>query len=190
VADIGYKLEIGKYMLYGKSLDCKHGSLQTEQESFSVLLLDKKAFAWKEWILVKLPGLHVCYNQEILVNNAADHKQICVIYETVYFCIWGRGVWSNLVYPPGLKIMNFSLTVIGLHVCYNQEMLVNIAADHRQICVIYKRLFIFALGGGVWCNLLYPPETFVWLIPLYPYFPVAHPRREIFFRWTCPSSPP
>ena len=36
-------------------------------------------------------GLHVCYNQEILVNNAADHKQICVIYETVYFCIWGRG---------------------------------------------------------------------------------------------------
>ena len=78
-------------------------------------------------------GLHVCYNQEILVNNAADHKQICVIYETVYFCIWGGGgVWCNLVYPPGLKRMNFSLTVIGLHVCYNQEILVNIAADHRQ----------------------------------------------------------
>jgi hypothetical protein len=47
-----------------------------------------------------------------------------------------------------LKRMNFSHTVIGLHVCYNQEILVNIAADHRQICVIYKRLFIFAFGGG------------------------------------------
>ena len=50
MADIGYiKLEIGKYMLYGKYLDCKHGtmhgSLQTEQESFSALLHDKKAFA-------------------------------------------------------------------------------------------------------------------------------------------------
>ena len=44
MADIGYKLEIGKYMLYGKSLDCKHGSLQTEQESFSALLHDKEAF--------------------------------------------------------------------------------------------------------------------------------------------------
>ena len=58
--------------------------------------------------------------------------------------------------------MNFRLTVIGLHVCYNQEILANIAADHRQRCVIYKRLFIFSLGvggGGVWCNLVYPPET-------------------------------
>jgi hypothetical protein len=36
-------------------------------------------------------GLHVCHNQEILVNNAADHKQICVVYETVYFCIEGEG---------------------------------------------------------------------------------------------------
>ena len=84
-------------------------------------------------------GLHVFYNQEILVNNAADHKQIYIIYETVYFCIGGGGgggVWCNLLYPSGLKIMNFSLTVIGLHVCYNQEILVNIAADHRQICVI------------------------------------------------------
>jgi hypothetical protein len=50
VADIflifGYiELEIGKYMLYGIYLDCKHGSLQTEQESFSALLHDKKAFA-------------------------------------------------------------------------------------------------------------------------------------------------
>jgi hypothetical protein len=44
VADIGFILEIGKYMLYGKSLDCKHGSLQTEQESFPALLHDKKAF--------------------------------------------------------------------------------------------------------------------------------------------------
>jgi hypothetical protein len=45
VADIGYiKLEI-VYMLYGKYLDCKHGSLQTEQESFSALLHDKKAYA-------------------------------------------------------------------------------------------------------------------------------------------------
>ena len=44
MADIGYKLEIAKYMLYGKSLDCKHGSLQTEQESFSALLHDKEAF--------------------------------------------------------------------------------------------------------------------------------------------------
>ena len=47
-----------------------------------------------------------------------------------------------------LKRMNFCLTVIGLHVCYNQEILVSIAAGHRQICVIYKRLFIFAFGGG------------------------------------------
>ena len=31
-------------MLYGKSLDCKHGGLQTEQESFSALLHDKKVF--------------------------------------------------------------------------------------------------------------------------------------------------
>ena len=44
--------------------------------------------------------------------------------------------------------MNFNQTVIGLHDCYNQEILVNNAADHKQICVIYKRLFIFALGGG------------------------------------------
>ena len=46
-ADIVYiKLEIGKYMLiYGIYLDCKHGSLQTEQESFLALLHDKKAFA-------------------------------------------------------------------------------------------------------------------------------------------------
>ena len=107
MADIGYKLEIGKYMLYGKSLDCKHGSLQTD----------------------------VCYNKEILINNAADHKQICVIYETVYFCIWGGGIWCNLVYPPGLKRMNFTLTVIDLHVCYNQEILVNIADDHKQRCI-------------------------------------------------------
>jgi hypothetical protein len=43
MADIGYiKQEIGKYMLYRKSLDCKHGSLQTGQESFSALLHDKK----------------------------------------------------------------------------------------------------------------------------------------------------
>ena len=67
-------------------------------------------------------GLHVCYNQEILVNNAANHKQICVIYETVYFSFGGRGggVWCNLLYPPGTKRMNFSHTVIGLHVCYNK----------------------------------------------------------------------
>ena len=64
------------------------------------------------------------------------------------FALGGGGVWCNLVYPPGLKRMNFSHTVIGLHVCYNQEILVNIAADHRQICVIYKRLFIFAFWGG------------------------------------------
>ena len=31
-------------MLYVKSLDCKHGGLQTEQESFSDLLHDKKLF--------------------------------------------------------------------------------------------------------------------------------------------------
>ena len=83
-----------------------------------------------------LIGLHVCYNQEILVNNAADHKQICVAYETVNFCIeGGGGGWCNLVYPPGLKRMHFSLTVIDLHVCYNQEILVNIADDHKQMCV-------------------------------------------------------
>jgi hypothetical protein len=74
-------------------------------------------------------------------------------------------VWCNLVYPPGIKRMNFSLTVIGLHVCYNQEILVNIAADHRQICVIlYKRLFIFALGGGLklWCGQSLDTHIFQW----------------------------
>ena len=136
-------------------------------------------------------GLHVCYNQEILVNNAADHKQICVIYETVYFFIWGGGgVWCNLVYPPGLKRMNFSLTVIGLHVCYNQEILVNIAAAHRQRCVIYKRLFIFALGWGVWCNLVYPPETLVWPIPLYPYHIFQWPTLEGRYFSDEPATPP
>ena len=60
----------------------------------------------------------------------------------------GGGVWCNLVYPPGLKRrMNFSLTVIGLHVCYNQEILVNTAADHRQRCVIYETVY-FCIGGG------------------------------------------
>ena len=99
--------------------------------------MTKKYFGLKRMNFSKtVIGLHVCYNEEILVNNAADHKQICIIYETVYFCIGGGGVWCNLLYPPGLKIMNFSHTVIGLHVCYNQEILVNIAADHRQICVI------------------------------------------------------
>ena len=43
--------------------------------------------------------------------------------------------------------MNFSQTVIGLHDCYNQEILVNNAADHKQICVIYEIVY-FALGGG------------------------------------------
>jgi hypothetical protein len=57
-------------------------------------------------------------------------------------------VWCNLVYPPGIKRMNFSFTVIGLHVYYNQEILVNIAVDHRQICVIYKRLLIWHWGRG------------------------------------------
>ena len=48
----------------------------------------KKHFGLKRMNFSKtVIGLHVCYNQEILVNNAADHKQICVIYETVYFCI-------------------------------------------------------------------------------------------------------
>ena len=47
----------------------------------------------------------------------------------------GGGGWYNLVYPPGLKRMHFSLTVIDLHVCYNQEILVNIADDHKQMCV-------------------------------------------------------
>jgi hypothetical protein len=57
-----------------------------------------------------------------------------------------------------------------------------------DVIYIYKRLFIFSLwgGGGVWCNLVCTPETLVWPIPLYPYFPVTHPRRVIFFRWTCP----
>jgi hypothetical protein len=48
----------------------------------------------------------------------------------------------------GLKRMNFSKTVIGLHVCYNQEILVNNAADHKQICVIYETVY-FCIGGGV-----------------------------------------
>ena len=47
----------------------------------------------------------------------------------------GGGDWCNLVYPPGLKRMHFSLTVIDLHVWYNQEILVNIADDHKQMCV-------------------------------------------------------
>ena len=84
-------------MLYGKSLDCKHGGLQTEQESFSALLHDKKVFRLEKNEFSKtVIGLHVCYNKEILVNNAADHKQICIIYETVYFCIGGGG--SGAIY--------------------------------------------------------------------------------------------
>ena len=82
-----------------------------------------------------------------MVNNAADHKQICVKYETVYFSFGGGGgVWCNLLYPPGIKRMNFSHTVIGLHVCYNQEILVNNAANHKQICVIYETVY-FSFGG-------------------------------------------
>ena len=68
---------------------------------------------------------------------------MCYIRDCL-FLHWGGGVWCNLLYPPGLKRMNFSLTVIGLHVCYNQEILVNIAADHRHC--------IGGGGGGVWCN--------------------------------------
>ena len=67
-----------------------------------------------------------------------------VLYMRLFIFALGGGLVQFNV--PSLKRMNFSHT--GLHVCYNQEILVNIAADHRQICVIYKRLFIFALGGG------------------------------------------
>jgi hypothetical protein len=78
-------------MLYGKSLDCKHGSLQTKNRSrpFSTT---KKHLLKRMNFSQTVIGLHVCYNQEILVNNAADHKQICVIYETVYFSFGGGGV--------------------------------------------------------------------------------------------------
>jgi hypothetical protein len=41
----------------------------------------------------------------------------------------------------------YSQSVIGLHVCHNQKILVNNADDHKQICFIYKRLFIFPSGG-------------------------------------------
>ena len=44
--------------------------------------------------------------------------------------------------------MNFSKTVIGLHVCYNEEILVNNAADHNQICIIYETVYFLHLGGG------------------------------------------
>ena len=88
-------------MLYGKSLDCKHGGLQTEQESFSALLHDKKVGLKRMNFSKTVIGLHVCYNQEILVNNAADNKQIYIIYETVYFCIGGG---SGAIYCTLLKL--------------------------------------------------------------------------------------
>ena len=76
-----------------------------------------------------------------------------VLYMRLFiFTLGGGGLVQFNV--PSLKRMNFSHT--GLHVCYNQEILVNIAADHRQICVIYKRLFIFALGGGGLVPTSYP----------------------------------
>ena len=118
-----------------------------------------------------------------------------VLYMRLFIFAFGAGVWCNLVYPPGLKRMNFSLTVISLHVCYNQEILVNIAADHRQRCVIYKRLLIFAWerggGGGIWCNLVYPPETLVLPIPLYPYHIFQWPTLEgLFFQMNLPPPCP
>jgi hypothetical protein len=48
-------------------------------------------------------GLHVCYNQDILVSNAADHKQICVVYETVYFCMGGGGWLVQFSIPSWLE---------------------------------------------------------------------------------------
>ena len=56
-----------------------------------------------------------------------------VLYMRLFIFAFGEGGLVQFsVFPPGLKRMNFSLTVIDLHVCYNQEILVNIAADHRQ----------------------------------------------------------
>jgi hypothetical protein len=117
-------------------------------------------------------GLHVCYNQEILVNSWSTMQLITNKYVSIKDCLslLGGRVWCNLVYPPGMRRIHFSLTVIGLHVYYNQEILVNILADHRQICVIYDTVY-FCMGGS---------ETLVWPIPRYTYFSVAHPQRAIF----------
>jgi hypothetical protein len=77
LADIGYKLEIGKYiMLYGKSLYCKHGvrivlGPSPQQKSICLKRMRKP---------------------RDLVNNAADYKQICVVYKRLFiFPLEGGG---------------------------------------------------------------------------------------------------
>ena len=70
--------------------------------------MTKKYFGLKRMNFSKtVIGLHVCYNQEILVNNAADHKQIYIIYETVYFCIGGGGGLVQIIVPSWLEKNEF-----------------------------------------------------------------------------------
>jgi hypothetical protein len=78
--------------------------------------------------------------------------------------------------------MNFSLTVIGLHVCYNQEILVNTAADYRR--VIYETVYFCIGGGGGQFSV--PSWNFGVANPFIPIFSSGPPSKGDFFQMNCP----